>query len=138
MAEIFERVFCARDENVPEMIEFIMQLAVGLSDKRKMQLELVTEEVVVNISHYAYQGSTGQLRVAINKTAECFQLTFIDDGVAFDPTAAEPPNVTGAASERQIGGLGIYLVNKLADKVEYKRDNNQNILTLTILSESYP
>ena len=58
-------------------------------------------------------------------------ITFIDRGVPFDPLAKPDPDVTLSAEQRQIGGLGIYLVKKSMDKMEYKRENGMNVLTIT-------
>ncbi|MCR5485445.1 MAG: ATP-binding protein, partial [Clostridiales bacterium] len=61
---------------------------------------------------------------------ETIKMTFCDRGVAFDPLAKDDPDITASADERQIGGLGIFMVKKSMDKVEYKRENDKNILTI--------
>ena len=58
-------------------------------------------------------------------------LTFIDNGVAYDPLAKADPDVTLSADDREIGGLGIFLVKKTMDQMEYKRDGEKNILKIT-------
>ena len=134
MMEVVEQLFIAQVENLYEIMEFVAHGTedVGLSPRKMMQLELITEELVVNISQHAYEGQGGNILVRICKEDAFLQLIFSDEGVAFDPTMAEEPNVDAALEEREIGGLGIYLVHKLVDKVEYQRLNHQNILTLTI------
>ena len=57
-------------------------------------------------------------------------ITFRDKGIPFDPLAKEDPDVSQSAEERQIGGLGIYIVKKTMDQVEYRRENDENILTI--------
>ncbi|WP_346355615.1 ATP-binding protein [Azotosporobacter soli] len=134
MTERAQQIFCAKDETVYEIIDFVKESMrdVGLSERKTMQLELVTEELVVNVSHYAYPGSSGTIQVDIAKEPDHVELIFSDEGQPFDPTAAKPPDLEGALEERDIGGLGIYLVHQLVDKVEYRRAENRNILTLTI------
>ena len=68
------------------------------------------------------------LILEVNQDVLTATLTFIDDGVAYDPLAKMDPDVTLSAEERQIGGLGIFLVKKTMDNLEYKRDGNRNIL----------
>ncbi|MBP5247976.1 MAG: ATP-binding protein, partial [Fibrobacter sp.] len=57
-------------------------------------------------------------------------ITFIDHGVPFDPLARPDPDTTLSAAERQIGGLGIFMVKKTMDKMEYSREGEKNILTI--------
>ena len=57
-------------------------------------------------------------------------ITFIDNGVQYDPLAKEDPDVSLPASERQIGGLGIYMVKKSMDELNYEYKNGQNIFTI--------
>ena len=57
-------------------------------------------------------------------------ITFIDSGIPYDPLMKPDPDVTLSAEEREIGGLGIYLAKKATDKMEYRREEDQNILTI--------
>lgn len=57
-------------------------------------------------------------------------ITFIDNGVPFDPLKADDPDITLSAQERQIGGLGIYMVKQSMDEISYEYRNGQNILTI--------
>lgn len=134
MMEVIEQLFSAQVDNLYEIMDFVVQgtADIGLSPRKMMQLELVTEELVVNISQHAYAGQGGNIRIVIRKADDFFQLVFSDEGAAFDPTVIEEPDVDAGLEEREIGGLGIYLVHKLVDKVEYQRLKDQNILTLTI------
>ena len=58
-------------------------------------------------------------------------ITFIDSGMAYDPLAKPDPDVTLSAEERQIGGLGIYMVKKSMDDMTYAYRDGQNVLTIT-------
>ena len=66
----------------------------------------------------------------MNEDVLTAKLTFIDEGVEYDPLSKADPDVTLSAEERQVGGLGIFLVKKIMDGVEYKRDGQKNILTV--------
>ena len=57
-------------------------------------------------------------------------ITFIDNGVPFDSLKADDPDITLSAQERQIGGLGIYMVKQSMDEISYEYRNGQNILTI--------
>ena len=93
---------------------------------------IAAEEVYVNIAHYAYGGKSGAARVKIDVTPDpkrC-RLVFCDKGIPYDPLKKEDPDITLSADERQIGGLGIFFVKEIMDKVEYEYKDGCNILTL--------
>ena len=62
-------------------------------------------------------------------------MNFIDEGVEFNPLNKEKPNLTLDADQREIGGLGLTIVRKNVDKIDYKYENNQNILTIEKIFE---
>ena len=105
---------------------------VGCSMKAQMQIDIAVEEVYVNIAHYAYNPEVGgvTIRVQIEEEPLAVILTFIDKGKPYDPLAKEYPDVTLAAEDRQIGGLGIFMVKKSMDNVSYEYNEGRNILTL--------
>ena len=129
-----ERVFEAKTEAIPEVIAFIAGEAGawGLHPQRLMQLELAVEEAVVNICLYAYEVPPGELLVRVDSGEERFLVELVDEGVPFDPLAVEEPDLRAPAGERQIGGLGIFLVRRVMDEVAYNRDGSSNILRLVI------
>lgn len=100
--------------------------------KTQMQIDVVVEELFVNIAHYAYEGKSGNavISLQINKETPEVEIEFKDSGVAFDPLAKKDPDVTLSAEERQIGGLGIFMVKKNVDYINYRRENGQNILVI--------
>lgn len=124
----------AKVENLDEVLEFVdAELeARDCSPKIQMQLDVAVEELFVNIAHYAYKPETGiaTVRVEIIEEPLSIVITFIDSGKPYDPLAREDPDVTLSAEERQIGGLGIYLVKKTMDDVIYKYEDGKNILTI--------
>ena len=97
-----------------------------------MQISLAAEEVFVNIAHYAYAPDKGRavVRVEVSGDPVSVTITFMDHGMPYDPLGNEDPDLTLSAEERQIGGLGVFLVKKTMDDVNYEYKNGQNILTL--------
>jgi serine/threonine-protein kinase RsbW len=97
-------------------------------------LNLVLEEAISNIVFYAYNDKKEHnIDIAAEKNNNEILITITDDGKPFDPTKKETPDVSLSAEDRQIGGLGIFLIRKIMDSVQYKRENEKNILTLTKL-----
>jgi len=95
------------------------------------QLRLAVEEAVVNVMDYAYPiGIDGEIEVHALSDGQSLKVVIIDSGVPFDPTAKAMADITLTAEERQIGGLGILLVRKLMDSINYEREDGKNILTL--------
>lgn len=122
-------------EKLPAFIGNLASL-LNLGKETCGRINLILEETLVNVVSYAYpHGVTGEIEVTTRYGENTGGLTFeiSDRGVAFDPTAAPDPDIDAPADERPIGGLGIHMVRTLADRVEYRRDGNRNILTITLL-----
>ncbi len=100
--------------------------------KAQMQIEVAVEELFVNIAHYAYSPEIGMatVRVSVKEEPLTVEITFIDNGVQYDPLAKPDPDVTLSAEERGIGGLGIYMVKKSMDDIQYEYKDGRNILTI--------
>ena len=95
-----------------------------------MKLKLACEEIVVNVTSYAYpEGSDGFLDVYIRKD-DRIVIRFEDGGVPFNPLEHEDPDTTQPWDERPIGGLGIFLVRSMMDDVRYTYENQKNVLTI--------
>jgi serine/threonine-protein kinase RsbW len=94
-------------------------------------LDLVIEEAVVNIINYAYPKEEHQyiyLSAHVHESSIVFVLT--DTGKEFDPTLAPEADITLSADEREIGGLGIFLIRQIMNEVRYQRIEGKNVLTL--------
>ena len=101
------------------------------SRKEIFALRLVSEEIVMNITSYAYpEGSEDYLDVEIEKTDNRIVIRFRDGGVPFNPLERKMPDTNLSWMQRHIGGLGIYLVTKKMDHVDYAYVDNQNVLTI--------
>ena len=129
-----ELVIEARTENLNQVLSFVdAELEKhDCSMKTQMQIDIAVEEIFVNIAHYAYNPSIGvaTIRVEVEEEPLAVSLTFIDNGVPYDPLKREDPDVTLSAEERQIGGLGIFMVKKSMDDVTYDYKDGKNILTI--------
>ena len=123
-----------RIENLHQVLSFVdgclEQAACPM--KIQMQIDVAVEEVYVNIASYAYAPETGPVTIRVETEADPSRVsvTFMDRGVPYDPLKKPDPDVTLSAEERQIGGLGIYMVKKSMDGMEYAYQNGQNILTI--------
>lgn len=100
--------------------------------KARTQLAVACEEIFVNIASYAYGEAGGEatVRFAYDAQTQRVCVTFVDGGQAFDPLAAETPDITLAPDKRRMGGLGILMVRRTMDAVHYTREDGKNILTL--------
>lgn len=121
-------------ENLPKVMEFVdTELeAMDCPLKAQSQIDIAVDELYANIASYAYNPEEGPvtIRVEVNDDPLSVIITFIDNGVPYDPLAKDDPDVTLSAEERGIGGLGIFLTKKLMDDIEYVYDNGSNILTI--------
>ncbi|MBR6408311.1 MAG: ATP-binding protein [Clostridia bacterium] len=121
-------------ENISEVTDFVNSEleALGCPVKTQMQIDIAIDELFGNIAHYAYDPETGPatVRVEVEKEPLCVIITFIDNGIPFDPLAKKDPDTTLSAEEREIGGLGIFLVKKTMDDISYEYKNGQNILRI--------
>ena len=121
-------------QEVPQLAAFVDEVCeqLGFDMSATMQMNLALEEAVVNVMNYAYPaGTKGEVCIEVEAEADTLMFTIVDSGIAFDPTEKDEVDTTLSAEERQIGGLGIYLVRQLMDDVEYERRDGRNILKLT-------
>jgi anti-sigma regulatory factor (Ser/Thr protein kinase) len=121
-------------ENIETVTDFINSelQAIGCPMKAEMQIDVAIDELFGNIARYAYNPETGKatVRFEIEESPLSVIITFIDNGTPFNPLENADPDIGLSAEERQIGGLGIFLVKKSMDMIDYKFDNGQNILMI--------
>ena len=98
--------------------------------KAQMQIDIAVEEIFVNIARYAYAPGEGYAVIGVLAEPGRAEITFADNGMPYDPLAREDPDVSLSAEEREIGGLGIYMVKKTMDVMRYEYSDGQNLLTL--------
>lgn len=121
-------------ESIPEVTAFVDgQLeALDCPIKAQMQIDIAIDELFSNIAHYAYHPGVGPatVRVEVVEDPMAVVITFIDEGVPYDPLSTEDPDTSLSAEERQIGGLGICMVKKSMDEVVYEYKEGRNILRI--------
>ena len=102
----------------------------AVEDETRFACLLALEEIVTNIVKYAFDDrAPHEIRFTASLTGAEVMLRFSDDGRAFDPLEARPPDLELPPEERPIGGLGIHLVRQLAQRMEYERAAGRNVLT---------
>lgn len=124
----------AKVDNLYKVLDFIeKQLTYTNCDvKFKTQLSVAIEEIFVNVANYAYDDGCGTVKIQFSFTTnpDVITVVFIDSGTKYNPLAKEDPDIGLSASDRPIGGLGIYMTKKFVDDVSYDYKDNRNILTI--------
>jgi serine/threonine-protein kinase RsbW len=126
--------FPAQFQFLDEIRDFVGEIARkgGFSDKDVYSIQLATDEAASNVIEHAYMGITdGQLEIRAGVKDETITIILRDTGKPFDTASVRQPNLKADLSQRQVGGLGIYLMRKLMDEVRYEiQDKGGNLLTL--------
>ncbi len=129
-----EQSFGASVEMLPAVSAFIEEALENLSCPMKviLKMAIAIEEIYVNIVQYGYDNKGGEVVVGVGFLPEdgTVAITFIDQGIPFNPLEKDDPDVTLPAEKRRIGGLGIFMVKQIADDVLYENKDGENILTI--------
>ena len=124
----------AKVANLQQVLDFVDENLKSMRCPMKilMQIDVAVEEIYVNVASYAYAPLSGKakVRVELSDNPSSVSITFIDHGVPYNPLAKVDPDVHAEASDRPIGGLGIYMTKKMMDDVTYEYKDGENILTL--------
>ncbi|MBN2117904.1 MAG: ATP-binding protein [Anaerolineales bacterium] len=127
--------FAARFENLDEIREFVGKIARkgGFSDKDVYNIQLAADEAASNIIEHAYHNLPGKvLELSCGMQGDVITIVLTDQGESFDPSEVPAPDLKADLSDRKIGGLGIFLMRKLMDEVDYRPGpNKSNVLTMT-------
>ena len=118
-------------EKVAQFVEEIGE-ELGLSMELQMNLNLVMEEMVTNVIFYAYpEGEEADIELLAKSDGK--ELTFVlsDQGKEFDPTAKDDADLDVNPADRELGGMGIFIVKNIMNKVTYQRLEGKNLLTMT-------
>jgi anti-sigma regulatory factor (Ser/Thr protein kinase) len=125
--------FAAKIDQLHPMILWVRtQLSgVSLDNSTRKKIELVLEEAVVNIIQHAYPGKEGEVELQIQTHASAIRIVLKDRGPPFDPLSVEAKIDPDMPLElRELGGLGIPMIRKFVDEIDYMRENGYNVLTL--------
>jgi serine/threonine-protein kinase RsbW len=126
--------FPARFEFLDDIRELVADVARenDFDEREIYSLQLAADEAASNIIEHAYEGvSDATFEVTCNMRGNAFTITMRDNGKAFDISRVKDPDIKADLSERQIGGLGVYLMRKLMDEVHYESNSRTgNLLTM--------
>ena len=125
----------AMKENTKKALRFVEERLEQMDApfSAKVAMATAVEEIFLNIAYYAYGEGQGNATI-IMKTEDdtcAIALTFIDQGMEFNPLVKEAPDVSVPIMERRIGGFGIFLVKDRMDQVTYSREDGENRLTIS-------
>ena len=124
----------AKVELLDQVLAFLDETleALDCPMKAQMQIDVAIDELFSNIARYAYAPGEGDatVRFEFDEVARVASVTFVDSGVPFDPLKKGDPDVSLSVEERGEGGLGIFLVKKTMDAVEYQYAEGRNELTI--------
>jgi len=118
-------------DNLDRVLDFVNSElnAHGCDLKVRTQINIAVEEIFVNIANYAYKPEIGEVTIRLAVDEEIV-IEFEDRGMPYNPLETKEPDINKPAEEREIGGLGIFMVKKIMDGIEYKNVDNKNVLTL--------
>lgn len=122
----------AKIENLDVVQSFIEEELEAAECPLKLmtQISIAVEEIFVNIAHYAYCPEVGGVVIRI-RVGDDITIEFEDKGKPFNPLENDDPDITVGAEEREIGGLGFFMVKNIMDNVDYKHESGKNILTIS-------
>lgn len=127
-----ELTVAAKTENIEKVTSFVNEQLVSYQcpKKAQIQIDVAIDELFGNIAHYAYKPDEGSatVRVEVIENPLSVVLTFIDNGVPYNPLEKSDPDTSLSAEKREIGGLGIYMVKRTMDEIVYEYKDGQNIL----------
>lgn len=120
-------------ESLRHFMQFVSEFAVaqGFSQARIREIELATEEAIMNILTHAYPAdSRGEIEVQCESLGDSgLTIRIVDTGIPFNPLSFTDPDLTTPITERSPGGLGVFLIRKMMDEIRYHRSGNRNVLT---------
>jgi serine/threonine-protein kinase RsbW len=124
-------------ESLHDLLTFITDEAKrkGFSEDARRRIELVAEEALVNVFMHGYPQNQGQVEVrCLASDDSSLTIEISDTGVSFNPLSLADPDLQPDLATRKIGGMGVFLIRKMTDGVAYRREGNNNILTMTVLN----
>ena len=134
LREAAELTVEATVESIAPVTDFVNDRldALGCSPRARTQIDIAIDELLGNIALYAYNPETGPatVRVEVEDEPLSVVITFIDNGVPYDPLAADDPDIHLSIEDRPIGGLGVFLVKQTMDEVTYEYVDGKNILRI--------
>src|SRR5580700_3766448 len=105
----------------------------GIPADEVSRILILLEELITNLMKYGYpdRPECGRAEIILALNDGRLEIEFIDDGCAFDPFAAPPPNLEAPLDSRTPGGLGLHILRSLTDEAHYERRNGNNVMRLS-------
>ena len=124
-------------------LEQVIEAVEGMAEREEWdpafsyKVHLALEELVLNVMDYGYNDKLQDIEINVTSDSDAITIEIVDSGRPFDPLSDAPePDLEAAVEERRIGGLGVHLVKTLMDQMDYRRENEQNRLTIVALRKS--
>ncbi len=133
MAQPLELAVASDPANLEQIAEFVTAAAaaLGLDEQRAFELQMAVDEACTNIIQHAYgPGVAGEILIRCEIEGDDLVVILRDRGRPFDPNEAPQPDTTCSLEERQVGGLGIYFMRKLTDRLVFRCGPEGNELRL--------
>ena len=123
-------VFDAVIENLYSVLDIVDEELLRITPDPALtaDIHICVEEIFVNIASYAYSDAIGQVEMELEVTEDVFRMLFCDSGCPYNPLERSAPDITLSATDRSIGGLGIFMVKEMMDIVTYEYKENKNWL----------
>lgn len=132
-----QKQFPVSVDHLHQMLEFIRNrlLSAGIAGTTLSRIELAAEEALINVIRHSGLNNDSILDIECELDSGAIRITIKDSGIPFNPVeeaahCQEKGNAEIPLEERELGGLGIYLISRLMDKIEYRREDQKNIITL--------
>jgi len=121
-------------ESIAPFREFVRAGAIerGIASEQLEWLDLILEEILINVARYAYAPGEGEVEVGYGPDGTGrLHIEIVDSGRLFNPLAVDPPDLSRGLADRPIGGLGVFLVRSMVHSIDYRREQDRNILSFT-------
>ncbi len=119
--------------NLVQNVIGVMLDKEAISKHTQNKVQIITDEILNNIIHYAYDSNKGPISIQIYISfKKSIKLVFMDQGKEYNPLLKEDPDTSASLEQRAIGGLGIYISKYFSKRMKYKRKKNKNILKIYI------
>lgn len=124
----------ASTEHLGEVREFVAANAAscGFNAAEVEDIRLAVDEAMTNVIKHAYQhDSSKRIIIQLGVEDDHFQVRITDSGRSFNFDTYKEPDIEERIRQRKKGGVGVYLIRRLMDKVEYKKVRSRNEITMT-------
>lgn len=121
-------------KNMDPVLDFVNREleAINCPIADSISIAIAVEELFVNITHYAYNPEVGQAQIIceVEDDPTTVIITLLDGGKPYNPLQRDDPDITLSAEQRDMGGLGIFMVKQSMDNVNYEYKDGKNIITI--------